>query len=44
MKYDVVVVGGGPAGATAARVAAEKGLSVLLLEKFRFDRKKHAAV
>jgi digeranylgeranylglycerophospholipid reductase len=32
-SYDVVVVGGGPAGATAARVAAEAGLTVLLVEK-----------
>ncbi|MGD8244292.1 MAG: geranylgeranyl reductase family protein [Anaerolineae bacterium] len=32
-SYDVVVVGAGPAGSTAARVAAEAGLSVLLLEK-----------
>ena len=32
-RYDLVVVGAGPAGATAARVAAEAGLSVLLLEK-----------
>lgn len=32
-RYDVVVVGCGPAGATVARVAAEKGLSVLCLEK-----------
>jgi len=31
--YDIVVVGGGPAGATAARVAAEKGISVLLVEE-----------
>jgi digeranylgeranylglycerophospholipid reductase len=31
--YDVVVVGAGPAGATAARFAAQEGLSVLLLEK-----------
>jgi digeranylgeranylglycerophospholipid reductase len=30
---DVVVVGAGPAGATAARYAAELGLEVLLLEK-----------
>jgi len=33
MKYDVIVVGAGPAGSTTARVAAEKGLNVLLLEK-----------
>lgn len=32
-QYDVVVVGAGPAGATAARFAAEQGLQVLLLEK-----------
>jgi digeranylgeranylglycerophospholipid reductase len=32
-RYDVVVVGAGPAGSTAARRAAELGLSVLLLEK-----------
>lgn len=31
--YDVVVIGAGPGGSTAARVAAEAGLSVLLLEK-----------
>lgn len=31
--YDLVVVGAGPAGSTAARFAAERGLAVLLLEK-----------
>ncbi len=31
--YDVIVVGAGPAGSTAARVAAERGLDVLLVEK-----------
>jgi len=34
-KFDVVVVGGGPAGTTFARIAAEGGLSVLVLEKDR---------
>jgi digeranylgeranylglycerophospholipid reductase len=31
--YDLLVVGGGPAGALAAKTAAEKGFSVLLVEK-----------
>ncbi len=32
-RYDLVVVGAGPAGSTAARYAAEQGSSVLLLDK-----------
>lgn len=32
-EYDLLVVGGGPGGAIAARTAAEKGLRVLLVEK-----------
>lgn len=32
-QYDIVVVGAGPAGCTAARKAAEAGLDVLLIEK-----------
>lgn len=31
--YDIVVVGGGPVGATAARLSAEAGLSTLLIEE-----------
>ena len=31
--FDVVVVGGGPAGTTAARIAAEKGAKTLVIEK-----------
>ncbi|MBD3289840.1 geranylgeranyl reductase family protein, partial [candidate division KSB1 bacterium] len=34
-NYDVVIVGAGPAGSTAARFAAKSGCSVLLLEKDR---------
>lgn len=34
-KFDVVVVGAGPAGSTTARFAAEEGLSVLLLDSRR---------
>ena len=34
-NYDVIVVGGGPAGCMAAYEAAKMGVSVLLLEKDR---------
>jgi flavin-dependent dehydrogenase len=33
MKYDLIVVGGGPAGLMAARTASEDGLKVLLIER-----------
>jgi geranylgeranyl reductase family len=32
-EYDVVVIGAGPAGSIAAKTAAQKGLSVLMIEK-----------
>ena len=33
MRYDVMIIGGGPGGYTAAHKAAKNGLSVLLFEK-----------
>ena len=33
MKYQVIIIGGGPAGYTAAEAAGKAGLSVLLFEK-----------
>jgi flavin-dependent dehydrogenase len=37
-KYDAIVIGGGPAGSTAATVLAQKGRRVVLLEKEKFPR------
>jgi geranylgeranyl reductase family protein len=42
-SFDVVVVGGGPAGATTATLLARQGFSVALLEKTRFPRDKPCA-
>ena len=38
--YDVIIIGGGPAGATAAALIASEGRRVLVLEKARFPRAK----
>ena len=38
--HDVIVVGAGPAGSTTARECAEKGMSVLLLDRAAFPRDK----
>lgn len=40
MDYDVVVVGAGPAGSTAAKNLAEHGVQVLLVDKEKFPRDK----
>jgi flavin-dependent dehydrogenase len=39
-QYDLIVVGGGPAGSVCAIAAARAGAKVLLLEKDRFPRQK----
>jgi flavin-dependent dehydrogenase len=39
-KYDIVIVGGGPAGSGAAIRLAQNGFSVLLVEKKKFPRAK----
>jgi geranylgeranyl reductase family protein len=38
--YDVIVVGGGPAGSSAGRFCSRAGLKTLLIEKERFPRYK----
>lgn len=38
--YDVIVIGAGPTGCTAAKVLSERGLKVLLIEKCRLPRYK----
>ncbi len=38
--YDVIIVGAGPAGASAARTAAQLGLKTLIIEKERLPRRK----
>lgn len=37
-SWDVIIIGGGPAGSTAATTLAKKGRRVLVLEKERFPR------
>lgn len=40
MKYDVTVVGAGPAGSTTAKFLSEKGFKTLLIDKEQFPRDK----
>lgn len=37
-NYDVIIIGGGPSGSTAASFISMSGLSVLILEKEKFPR------
>ena len=39
-KYDVIIVGGGPAGATAALYADRQGLNAVVVDKAVFPRDK----
>ncbi len=40
MDFDVIVVGGGPAGSIAAKLCAEKGLKVICIDRETFPRVK----
>src|SRR5713101_397396 len=40
LHYDLIIIGGGPAGTSAAISAARGGASVLLLERGRFPHHK----
>lgn len=40
MRYDVIIIGAGPAGSTVSTLLARAGLRALLLEKSRFPREK----
>ncbi len=42
-RTDVIIVGAGPAGSTAARLLADRGYSVLLLDRSNFPRHKTCA-
>ncbi|MBN2568194.1 MAG: geranylgeranyl reductase family protein [Deltaproteobacteria bacterium] len=40
MMYDLIIIGGGPAGSAAGRIAGQSGLNTLLLDKEDFPRNK----
>jgi flavin-dependent dehydrogenase len=40
IEYDIIIVGGGPAGAACGTLLARAGLRVLILEKMKFPREK----
>jgi len=39
-EYDVVIVGGGPAGSTAGYILSRNSIDVLVIDKFKFPREK----
>ena len=41
--YDIIIIGAGPAGSTAAFILAGKGLNILVIDKHKFPRKKLCA-
>ncbi len=41
--YDIVIIGAGPAGSTAAFILASKGFNVIVIDKHKFPRKKLCA-
>jgi len=43
MKYDVIVVGGGPGGSIAGKIAAENGLKTIIFERGRNPGEKNAS-
>ncbi len=40
LDYDVIIVGAGPAGSTAAKILAEQGIRSILIDKEKFPRDK----
>ncbi|MHA1279293.1 MAG: NAD(P)/FAD-dependent oxidoreductase [Candidatus Helarchaeota archaeon] len=43
MSYDVVIVGAGPGGSACAKIAAEEGLKVLIIERGRYPGEKNTS-
>jgi flavin-dependent dehydrogenase len=40
MKYDVAIIGAGPADSTVAKILSEKGYRIILSDKYKFPREK----
>ena len=43
MGYDLIIVGAGPGGSACAKIAAEEGLKVLMLERGRYPGEKNTS-